>query len=369
MHIGYYLPKSCKVFGVDMVIVTFCANGSKIDAIIGGGASESVGSIAAQAFRGGRVAVICDPAVRDLYGAAVVSRLTDSGFLTDLISLRGGENNKTLESVSYIYERLYTLGMTRADGIISLGGGVTGDIVGFAAATYLRGLPYISVPTTLIAQTDSAYGGKTGVDFHHGKNYIGCFYPPKAVVCDTDYLASLPMRERLSGMGEVIKYGAIADRALIDSVISHGINVDYSALVPRCADIKRIYVEADPFDTGERHMLNFGHTFGHAYEAASDYRLSHGQAVAYGMLAASRLSEILGYCKGRVYDKIFQACVSVGMDVDWQTSLSEALKLISRDKKSDGRHIDMVLLTDVAKPIRVPVSVEAVLAAMEKTEC
>ncbi len=334
--------------------ITFCAAGAKYDAVIGDGALGLLAETTLRIVPGSHIAVVADENTAALFGAEVSSLLSKAGFCVSTVKLAGGEPQKTLAGMEHIYRHLYEASMTRKDGIIALGGGVVGDMAGFAAATYLRGLPLISVPTTLVAQTDSAYGGKTGVDFDDGKNYIGCFNSPAAVICDTRFLSYLPVSELRSGMGEVIKYGAIADEKILDEVIrTRGVSPE---LVSACVDIKRRYVEADPFDSGERHVLNFGHTVGHAYEAASGYAIPHGQAVAYGMLAAVHIGISLGVTAPSVYDRVETACSSVGLDVDWRRSLTDACSLIARDKKFDGSTIDMVLLKNIAAPIRVPLT-------------
>lgn len=318
-------------------------------AYIGRGARFEAGKAAREAIKGKKLALITEDGIPPEHLHSCSAVLEESGFKVLPVVFRGGEQNKTIETVTELYGILYSLGLTRADGIAALGGGVALDTAGFAAATYLRGLPFISLPTTLTAQTDSAYGGKTGVDLKEAKNCIGCFRQPSAVICDTEFLETLPERERICGMGEVIKYGAIAAPEIL-SEVSRSIPSDET--VALCAEIKRRYVEADEFDLGERRILNFGHTFGHAIEAASDYSIPHGQAVAYGMLAMIRAGEKLGITEPGVYGAIEEACLNAGLDTGYEAHIEDALPLLGRDKKSDGRRIEAVMLKRLGEPVR-----------------
>lgn len=337
-----------------MLTVDFNASGA-CRAYIERGAVREAGRIARGCFRGGKLAVVTEAGIPKEHYYACAQAFAESGFEVFPVVLKGGERNKTLDAVNEIYEALYSAGLTRADAVAGLGGGVTLDIAGFAAATYLRGLPFISLPTTVIAQTDSAYGGKTGVDLHEGKNYIGCFRQPKTIVCDTAFLETLPERERICGMGEIIKYGAIAAPELVKNA-SRKLPSDVTVAV--CAGIKSRFVEADEFDTGDRRILNFGHTFGHAIEAASDYAIPHGQAVAYGMLAMIRTGERLGITEAGVYDEIEDACLRAGLDTEYEPLMESALPLLKRDKKSDGDTIDAVLIKRLGVPVRMKLNID-----------
>ncbi|MBO4383982.1 MAG: 3-dehydroquinate synthase [Clostridia bacterium] len=310
-------------------------------AYVGAGAGSMLGPAASAAVNGRKAALVFDAALPAEHPAFVKAALEASGFTVSAHALSGGEKNKRLSAAEDVYGFLYDSGITRSDAVVGLGGGVTGDIAGFAAATYMRGVGYISVPTTLTAQTDSAFGGKTGVDFRSGKNLIGCFYDPKAVVCDTDFLKTLPEKERVSGMGEVIKYGAIADSSILD-LVGRGIPSD--DIIARCIKIKKKYVEADEYDLGERHILNFGHTFGHAVEAASDYSVPHGQAVAYGMLAMIRLGEKLSLTGSETFGAVRSALLRAGLDAGYEPYLAGAYPFLALDKKSDGEMISAVFL-------------------------
>ena len=335
--------------------------GGGYSAFIGSGALGRLGSCIRELVPGRQAAMITDEGVPEEHVERCLSELKNAGVCAALIRIPCGEEHKTLETVERIYNELYGFGLTREDGIIGVGGGVVLDTAGFAAATYLRGVRFISVPTTIIAQTDSAYGGKTGVDLGAGKNYVGVFSHPRAVICDADVLKTLPERERVCGMGEVIKYGAIADPELLKSASAE---TPGEKTIFRCASIKKRFVEADEFDTGVRRVLNLGHTFGHAAEAASGYTVSHGQAVAYGMLAAIRLGERLGVTRPGTFEAIKDACERSGLDTEWESRIKDAISLIGMDKKSDGKKIDTVLLERPGRPIRMKLAPEDIRAAM-----
>ena len=243
----------------------------------------------------GKVAIIVDEAIRSAYADRTEMSL-DLAFFTEnwTFCAKGGEAGKTLEQHAKILRWLAEKKLSRSEIIIALGGGVIGDLAGFVAATYLRGIAFVQVPTTLLAMVDSSVGGKTGVNLPEGKNLVGAFHQPRLVVADLDTLATLPPREFAAGMAEVIKYGAIRDRALFDR-IARGVtpqDADLAKIVETCVTIKARIVERDEFETkGERALLNFGHTLGHAIEKATGYtRYLHGEAISIGMRAAAWLS-------------------------------------------------------------------------------
>lgn len=322
---------------------------------IGAGILELAGSEAARLNGGKKAALITDSGVPEEHVRRCLDSLEAAFGRACLVTLPEGEANKTLGGAETIYRRLYEEDITRDDCVVGLGGGVVLDMAGFAAATYLRGVGFISVPTTVIAQTDSAYGGKTGVDFIGGKNHIGVFSHPKSVLCDPELLKTLPERERVCGMGEVVKYGAIAQPELLLSITR---KLPGEEIIASCVRIKRDHVIGDEFDRGKRRVLNFGHTFGHAIEAATGYSVPHGQAVAYGMLMAVKVGERLGVTGAGVYESIEKACAAAGLDTDWKCFKEAALPFVSRDKKSDGDSIDFVLLAALGKPVRMKLKKE-----------
>ena len=335
------------------------AAASPYTAYIGSGAIGLLPGEIQRFFSGSAAAIVTDDGVPASIVKRAAALAEQAGFRAPVYTMRAGESGKKLEGLRGVYSFLYDNRVTRSDGVIAVGGGVVGDIAGFAAATYLRGLPFVNVATTIIAQTDSAYGGKTGVDFAEGKNHVGCFYDPKAVICDADHLSTLSEAERANGMGEVIKYGAIASPELLASVTERGRALPDGDIIASCAEIKRRFVEQDEYDLGVRRALNFGHTIGHAIEAASAYTVPHGQAVAYGMLAAAHLGSALGVTEPNVESLIKTAAEAVGLDTDWKPKAQAALPLVARDKKNEGGEIAFVLPVTIGETIikKLPVSV------------
>jgi len=263
---------------------------------IGRGQLAGIGEDLRRRAIGKRFIVIADSTVARLYGGEVLASLRDAGFVPDIVSFPAGEQSKTLATIADLASRLARLGVDRKDALVALGGGVTGDITGFLAASYMRGIPFVQVPTTLLAQVDSSVGGKTGVDIPEGKNLVGAFYQPRAVYIDTGVLRTLPAAELLNGIAEVIKYGVIYDAdffAYLEENRQAILDVDLSvlaAVVKTCCAIKAAVVEKDERESDVRRILNFGHTIGHAVEADSGYELPHGSAVAIGMVAAGRIA-------------------------------------------------------------------------------
>ena len=318
------------------------------EAYIGRGAINELGRLAALKMTGRRAALVYDKRLPENTVGTAARSLEEAGFAVYPYAFEASESGKDLDAVGRIYGFLYDSGLTRRDCLCALGGGVTGDAAGFAAATYLRGIGLVLIPTTIVSQTDSAYGGKTGVDFRSGKNHVGCFYPADIILTDPLLLASLPESERVSGMGEIIKYGAIAAPSLLGTVSRE---LPSEEVIAKCVGIKKSFVEADENDTGERRVLNFGHTFGHAIEERTGYSVPHGQAVAYGMLAAARLGERLSVTDTAVFSAIKEACERTGLDTDHAAFVKDALPLLSRDKKSDGSRVTFVLLKSLGEPL------------------
>ena len=243
-----------------------------------------------------RYVVVADDHVADLYGRILMESLERAQVPADLITFPHGEASKNLKTISDLASKLAGLGVDRKDGLIALGGGVTGDITGFLAAIYMRGIPFVQIPTTLLAQVDSSVGGKTGVDIPEGKNLVGAFYQPRCVYIDNKVLIDLPDEELLNGLAEVIKYSIIYDRDFFDylkenrqAILDRSLPA-LEEVVCKCCSIKAEVVEADEKESDLRRILNFGHTIGHAVEAASNYTLAHGLAVGMGMVAAGELA-------------------------------------------------------------------------------
>ncbi|MCX8073063.1 MAG: 3-dehydroquinate synthase [Candidatus Binatia bacterium] len=319
---------------------------------------EHTGSWAKELCSPGKCAVVTNPVVGAFYADIVVQSLRTVGFEPVQIEVPDGEEHKNLASLALIYDRLVDAALERSSVLFALGGGVIGDLAGFAAATYLRGIPYVQLPTTLLAQVDSSVGGKTGIDHPRGKNLIGAFYQPRGVLIDVCTLTTLSRRQLLAGFAEVVKYGAIFDAeffALLERELERILAVDLPLLVRvvrRCCELKAGVVERDERESGERAVLNFGHTIGHALESATSYqRYLHGEAVAIGMVAEARVSAALGLCSFEVVHRLHSLLERAGLpvalpgDVD-RRQLAAAIEL---DKKVQGGKVKFVGLEDLGK--------------------
>ncbi|MDI6631954.1 MAG: 3-dehydroquinate synthase, partial [Thermoanaerobacteraceae bacterium] len=290
---------------------------------VASGCLGKLGRIAQQHLTGRRMLVVTNPVVAGLYGEAVKRSLAEAGFQVGEAQIPDGEEYKTLATVAGLYDAAFTGGLERGDAVLALGGGVVGDIAGFLAATYMRGVPFVQVPTTLLAQVDSSVGGKVGVNHPGGKNLIGAFYQPRFVLIDPDTLATLPSREVRAGLAEVIKYGVISDAGFfswLEANIDRLLNLEPAALehaIAASCRIKAAVVSADETETGLRAILNFGHTVGHALEAVTGYqRFVHGEAVAIGMVAAARLAVRLGYFEPPGAERITGLVLRAGLPAE-----------------------------------------------------
>lgn len=299
----------------------------------------------------GKAAIVTNPLVGRLYANVVLEGLKDAGFDTVLITVPDGEEYKSLTEASYVYDSLIEHRMERSSPIVALGGGVIGDLAGFVASTYLRGVPYIQVPTTLLSQVDSSVGGKTGVNHPKGKNLIGAFYQPRAVYMDPDVLGTLAPREITAGLAEVVKYGVIWDKGFFESLEKNSKKLaecgeELVAAIERSCSIKAEVVAADEKESGVRSYLNLGHTFGHAIEALSGYgNYKHGEAVAIGMRMAADLSVRLGMCAEDTAGRIKALISSVGLPVEAPGIPSAAfIESMRLDKKVSGAAIRFVLI-------------------------
>lgn len=325
---------------------------------IGAGILARAGELLAQAGLRGKVAIVTNPVVAQLYLDTAHDALSRAGYDVTPILLPDGEEHKSLKSLSSIYDALIAGRFERKSCVFALGGGVIGDLGGFAAATYLRGIPYVQVPTTLLAQVDSSVGGKTGVNHRAGKNLIGAFYQPKLVLIDISVLRSLPKRELIAGLAEVIKYGIIEDPALFSTLEQEmekiiGLDPDtLSRIVASSCAIKARVVEADEREEDYRAVLNFGHTLGHALEAATDYRqFLHGEAVAIGMIKATALSVSQGLCDSTTLQRILSLVQRAGLPVDFPAGVApqSLIQAMEIDKKVAGGKIKFVLCERIGK--------------------
>jgi 3-dehydroquinate synthase len=314
--------------------------------------------LAALGYRG-RCALVTSTRVGVLYRRPVEASLRAAGFEPEVIELPDGEEHKTLETLASLYDALLAGDMERRSPIVALGGGVVGDVAGFAAATLLRGVPIVQVPTTLLAQVDAAIGGKTGINHPAGKNLIGAFHQPRAVLADVDVLRTLPRREYVAGLAEVVKYGLIGDAELFDTVereLPALLQVDGELLVrvvAACARQKAAVVAADEREeSGARAVLNFGHTVGHGIEALTQYRrFLHGEAVAIGMLAACRVSQTLGLCPPALGARVQALLGRAGLPTALRGELRgpQLAAAMRTDKKVAGGRVRFVAIEDIGR--------------------
>lgn len=319
---------------------------------------DEVGSRLGVLLSSRQTAVISNPTVGKLYLNRVVTSLQAAGFRTTSVEIPDGEEHKNLAWLAFIYDRLLEARMDRTSAVLALGGGVIGDLAGFAAATFLRGVPFVQLPTTLLAQVDSSVGGKTGVNHPAGKNLIGTFYQPHLVLIDIETLRSLPRREFVAGLVEVVKYGAILDAelfVLVEQNLDRILALDTELLrqiVRRCCELKATVVQRDERESDYRSILNFGHTLGHAIESLTDYkRYLHGEAVAIGMAFAARMSRSRGYCKDETVRRIVELLKRAGLPVEVPKELigTNLGVVIESDKKVADGKVKFVCLDDLGR--------------------
>lgn len=312
------------------------------------------GELVKEVYKGEKIAIVSDSNVAPLYSKTLIESLESAGFNAKLFCIPAGEESKCSRELFRLYDELLDFGMTRTDMIIALGGGVVGDLTGYAAASLLRGIPFIQIPTTLLAQVDSSVGGKVAIDLPRGKNLVGAFYQPKMVIIDTDCLKTLSDRILSDGMAEVIKYGAILDKDLFNLLESIKNTKDLFAkiaeIVYTCCNIKRMVVEADEFDTGERMLLNFGHTFGHAIEKQYNFKTyTHGEAVGIGMIMACRWGEKNGLTPSGTADRIEAVIDQYNLPVSVKLDLQSFKAAMAVDKKGESDMINLIILKEIGK--------------------
>jgi len=329
------------------------------DVLLGPGLLNQCGERLLEAVRPCRAAVITDDTVAALYGGTVKNSLDEAGFQADMFVFPHGEQHKTMETLASVLEWMAENRLTRSDLVVALGGGVVGDLAGFAAAVYCRGARFVQIPTTLLAAVDASVGGKTAVDLKAGKNLAGAFHQPEMVLCDTDVLRALPPQLLRDGAAEIIKHGILADEALFDRMASGSWTEQMEAVVARNVEIKREYVLADERDNGQRFFLNLGHTFGHAVEKCSGFSLSHGQGVAIGLVMAARAA-------GMDTSRIEGALIACGLPVRAPYSAAELANAALSDKKRRGDQITLVLPEKIGKCRLCTVGVEELPWYFEK---
>ena len=315
------------------------------DVHVGRNLLKDAGDICRSVANGRMAAIISDSNVAPLYAKTVSRSLEDAGFQTVTLTFPAGERNKRFSTLEGLLEGLADAQLSRDDVVIALGGGVTGDMGGLAAALYLRGIRVVQVPTSLLAMVDSSVGGKTAVDLPQGKNLAGAFFQPSAVIADIDCLSTLSHDLFTDSCGEVIKHGVLADPALFDELGAHPINAagyptdELVRIVARNIEIKRDVVNADETEKGLRQTLNLGHTLGHAIEAASNYQLGHGSSVAAGLCCMARASAAMGWCSTQTSERIDEVTSAFGLSIDTEVDHETILSYACHDKK---RHADTV---------------------------
>ena len=304
-----------------------------------------------------RLAVITDDIVDSLHGEALERALC--GFEFVKFVFKNGEASKNINTYGEILEFLSENGITRTDAIVAFGGGVTGDMAGFAASTFLRGIRFVQIPTTLLAMVDSSVGGKTAIDLRGGKNLCGTFWQPSLVLCDPLLLDTLPDDIFADGMAEVIKYGVIRSGELFEKLLSENVREDSEDVIAACVSIKRDIVNEDERDTGVRALLNFGHTGAHGIEKLSDYKISHGRAVGMGMMIAAKGAERLGICSSEVAEQIEKALEKYSLTPNCPYGAEGLAACALSDKKRAGGSITLVLPEKVGSAVLYKINVES----------
>lgn len=319
------------------------AASSRYEVRIGGGLLASAGEQLRELTGADTVALVSDDRVFPLYGEALVRSLERAGLRAVSFVFPAGEGSKTMETLCRLLRFLAQNRLARSDALLALGGGVVGDVTGFAASVYLRGLPFVQLPTTLLAAVDASVGGKTGVDLPEGKNLVGSFWQPALVLCDTDVLSALPDPVYRDGCAEVIKYGVIGSAELFEAIRRSPVSAQLPEVIARCVELKRELVLEDEYDRRRRRLLNLGHSFGHAIEAAGGYTLSHGCAVAAGMCIAARAAAEKGICPGAVRDELIDLVRQYGLPSDSDVPAEAMLVELLSDKKRDGAGLRLIL--------------------------
>ena len=333
--------------------LTLSGTTTRSEIYIGRGLLAEVSARCLEVFSPSRVHIVTDSTVAPLYLEQVQAQFD---LPTSVTIIPAGEEHKRLSTVEQIYHDLLAAGMTRKDLIIALGGGVTGDITGFAAATFLRGVSLCQIPTTLLAQVDSSVGGKTGVDLPEGKNLVGAFYQPRLVLIDPDVLNTLPESILIDGMAEVIKYGYIADASILELIANYRTHLE--EIIYACVKIKCDVVSQDEHDTGLRMILNFGHTIGHAAEKLGGYTdLTHGQAVAVGMVAAMQLSNAMG-APSDLLPALMEHLKQVGLPMELTYDREQIFHTLLSDKKKFGGTVNFILVRTPGTAEIVPIDMQ-----------
>ena len=334
--------------------------------LIGRGILGNLGEEVKKRIQPCKAAVITDTTVEKLYAAQVEKSLQEAGFTTCRFAYPAGESSKHIGTLSDMLEFLAEAEVTRQDIIVALGGGVCGDMAGFAAAVYQRGIRFVQVPTTFLAAVDSSVGGKTAIDLKAGKNMAGAFYQPHLVLCDVDTLDTLSEEVFADGIAETLKYGVIGDAELFEKTAGGDFRNNLEEIIETCVKMKRDIVMEDEFDTGVRQLLNLGHTLGHAIEKRSGFTITHGHAVAIGMHLIAKAAEEKGLAEAGLAEKIKIALKNNGLPVSIDYSAEEITEGVLKDKKRRGGEISFVFPTKIGHCEIVKIPVEEVTELVRK---
>lgn len=346
---------------------TIAVNTSKsYNIFVGHNILKSSGELIKEHSKYSKAVIVTDDNVSHLYSQTVIDSLEKSGISTSLFVFKNGEESKCHETLLSLYSFLSSDEITRSDLLVALGGGVVGDLTGFAAATYLRGIDFIQIPTTLLAQTDSSIGGKTAVDIDSGKNLVGAFKQPELVICDIDTLSSLSEDIYNDGMAEVIKYAMIKSPSLFRTLYKRKDDTQLENIITECINIKKNIVEYDEFDKGERMLLNFGHTIGHAIEKFYNYTgISHGKAVGIGMVIITDACEKAGMTKKGTAEMLRKCLIKYNLPTTYDNPLENILHYTLNDKKRDSKGINIIVCSDIGDSHIEKMSVDSFMKLME----
>lgn len=319
------------------------------DVIIGKDILNKCGEFILNVKKPCKVMIVSDDNVSELYAKVVLESLENNGFEVFLFVFPNGEHSKNLDTYTKCIEYLANEHFTRTDLVVALGGGIVGDIAGFVAATFLRGISVIQIPTTFLAAVDSSVGGKAGVNLSSGKNLVGAFWQPSQVICDIETFKTLNHSTFSDGISETVKYGVILDCELFDLMKNGNLNENLEDIVAKCVSLKSFVVEQDEHDNGMRQLLNFGHTIGHAIEKCSDYEISHGHAVSIGMAIVSKASEKSGFCDMQCAQEIINLLVKFNLPVTTTYNAEQLTKVALSDKKRKSDELTIVVPEKIGK--------------------
>lgn len=347
-----------------LIMKTVKVNVSKsYDVVISSNILDKIGTICK--ISPCKAAIISDDKVFPLYGERVKKSLEEAGFFVVCHIFKNGEKSKNITEYAKMLEFLAENHITASDCIFALGGGVCGDMSGFSAATYLRGMRFVQIPTTFLAAVDSSVGGKTGINLGAGKNLAGAFHQPSFVLCDTDTFKTLDKETYSDGVAEAIKCGMIRDKALFEKM-QGDYQEDIESVITSCIEVKRCVVEADEFDKGERRLLNFGHTIGHAIEKLSDYEITHGHAVAMGMAIVTKAAYKTGFCDKSVCDALTETLTKCALPTSCPYTAEEIAKIALSDKKRSGDTVAFVLPKEIGNCVIHNIKTDEICDFIEK---